>query len=241
MKAGKVRLYVDHALGEGQSVPLSRDQGHYLASVMRLGDGDAVTVFNGRDGAWRAVLGDVSRKGGVAVCDVQTAPQLDPPDLWLMFAPLKKAQTEYVVQKAVEMGARRIVPVVTAFTNSERFNAARAAAHVVEAAEQCGATYVPEVAELARLDAILDVWPAGRRLMFCDEARAGEAAATPEDGGPWAVLIGPEGGFSEIERARLGGMGYVMSLGPRILRAETASVAAMALWQAALGDWRGRG
>ncbi len=237
MKAGKVRLYVDHPLGQGQSVPLSREQAHYLFGVMRLGAGDVLTVFNGCEGAWRAEIAEASRKAGVAVCDVQTAPQVDPPDVWLMFAPLKKAQTEFVVQKAVEMGARRILPVVTEFTNAERFRVDKARAHALEAAEQCGATFVPEVAELAKLETVLADWPAERRLMVCDETRAGETLGWPNKPGPWAILIGPEGGFSEAERTRLADRAHVISLGPRILRAETAVVAAMALWQTKLGDW----
>ena len=239
MKAAKVRLYVDQPLGEGQSVSLSRDQAHYLFGVMRLNAGDSVGLFNGRDGAWRCKIVEASRKAGVAVCAEQTALQVDPPDLWLMFAPLKKAQTEFVVQKAVEMGARRIFPVATEFTNAERFRLERAQAHAVEAAEQCGAVFVPEVSGLAKLDSVLASWPADRRLMFCDEARAGDAVGLPDAPGPWAILIGPEGGFSDSERLRLGKMAHVVSLGPRILRAETAAVAAMTLWQATLGDWKG--
>ncbi len=237
MKAAKVRLYVDQPLAEGQSVLLSREQAHYLFGVMRLGVGDVVTLFNGRDGAWRGALVEISRKAGLAVCDTQTGPQIDPPNVWLVFAPLKKAQTEFVVQKAVEMGARRIMPVATEFTNAERFRVDRARAHAIEAAEQCGATYVPEVTELAKLETVLQDWPGDRQLIFCDEARAGGAAGMPSASGPAAILIGPEGGFSEAERERLGKVAHVVSLGPRILRAETAAVAAMALWQAKLGDW----
>ena len=197
-------------------------------------------MFNVRDGAWRAVIAEASRKAGGAVCEAQTAPQTDPPDLWLMFAPLKKAQTEFVVQKAVEMGVRRILPVASDFTNAERFRVDRAQAHAIEAAEQCGAVFVPEVSELSKLDKVLDAWSPDRQLMFCDEVRAGERPAALVHPGPWAILIGPEGGFSDAERARLAAMAHGMSLGPRILRAETAVVAAMALWQAALGDWRGQ-
>ena len=241
MKSAKVRLCVDQPLGEGQSVSLSRDQAHYLFGVMRLGAGDAVGLFNGLDGEWRAEVVEAGRKGGILRASEQIVPQRDPPDLWLTFAPLKKAQTEFIVQKAVEMGAKRIVPVATDFTNAERFRVDRARAHAVEAAEQCGATYVPEVADLAKLGAVLDGWPAGRRLMFCDEALAGETAALPDLPGPWAILIGPEGGFSDAERTRLDAMeaAHPVALGPRILRAETAAVAAMTLWQIALGDWRG--
>jgi 16S rRNA (uracil1498-N3)-methyltransferase len=237
----KVRLYVEHPLGPSQSVPLTRDQAHYLFNVMRLGQGDAVAVFNGRDGEWRATVAEAGKRGGVLACDAMTRPQMDPPDLWLLFAPIRKARTDFIVEKAAEMGAARILPVQTAHTNAERIRRDRLQAHAVEAAEQCGGTFVPEVAELARLDRLLDAWPEGRRLMFCDEALAGAGrglAGAPR--GPWAILVGPEGGFSEAERARLAAHpgAVAVSLGPRILRADTAAVAAMTLWQLELGDWR---
>ncbi|WP_425093131.1 16S rRNA (uracil(1498)-N(3))-methyltransferase [Tropicimonas sp. S265A] len=244
MSAGQIRLYVDDALGEGQTVPLTREHAHYLANVMRRSAGDTITVFNGRDGAWTARIKLVSKRGGVLVVTEQTAPQQDPPDLWLVFAPIKKARTDFIVEKAAEMGAARILPVQTAFTNAERVRQDRLQAHAVEAAEQCGGTFVPEVAALQKLDALLANWPADRHLMFCDEALAGDAAAqAPLDpttrGAPWAVLIGPEGGFSAAERTRLRAMDRAVpvQLGPRILRADTAAVAALTLWQSSLGDW----
>ena len=163
-----------------------------------------------------------------------------PPDLWLLFAPVKKARTDFIVEKSVEMGAARIQPVATDFTNSERIRQDRLQAHAVEAAEQCGATYVPEVAGLVRLDRLLADWPSGRRLLFCDESAAGEGLSLPEgDGQGWAILIGPEGGFSSAERDRLRALPYAhaIALGPRILRADTAAVAALTLWQSHLGDW----
>ena len=170
------------------------------------------------------------------------APQRDPPDLWLIFAPIKKARTDFIVEKAAEMGAARILPVQTDFTNSERIRQDRLQAHAVEAAEQCGGTSVPEVAELVPLARLMDGWDAGRRILWADESRAGLAetlSGLPR--GPWAILIGPEGGFSEAERRRLADLPFVtpVSLGPRILRADTAAVAALALWQAQLGDWQG--
>jgi 16S rRNA (uracil1498-N3)-methyltransferase len=241
----KVRLYVDQPLAQGQAVALSQDQAHYLFSVMRLGTGMAVALFNGRDGEWRAEVAEAGKRGGVLVCDRQTQPLLMPPDLWLLFAPIKKARTDFIVEKAVEMGARRILPVQTRHTNSERIRQDRLQAHAVEAAEQCGGTFVPEVADLVALDRLLAGWPADRRILWCDESLVGAAqllagglaAAEP---GPWAILIGPEGGFSDQEKARLRAMPQVLavSLGPRILRADTAAVAALALWQASLGDWR---
>ena len=239
MKAAKVRLYVDHPLGEGQSVPVDRDQAHYLFGVMRLGVGDAVSLFNGEAGEWRAEVAEAGKRKGVLNCTVQTAPQNNPPDLWLIFAPIKKARTDFIVEKAAEMGAARILPVQTDFTNSERIRQDRLQAHAVEAAEQCGGTFVPEVADLAKLDRVLSNWPDDRELMFCDEALVGGSAGLPEMKGPWAILIGPEGGFSEGERERLHAMpnAHPVSLGPRILRADTAAVAAMTLWQDRLGDW----
>lgn len=239
MKGAKVRLFVDQPLGEGQSVPLSREQAHYLFGVMRLGVGDAVALFNGQDGEWRCEVAEVGKRGGTLVCEVRTAPLAMPPDLWLLFAPIKKARTDFIVEKAVEMGVSRILPVQTEFTNAERIRRDRLQAHAVEAAEQCGATFVPEVADLQRLDRVLDRWDAARRLMFCDETKAGVSNKLPDSRGPWAILIGPEGGFSDAERVRLenAAFAHAMALGPRILRADTAAVAAMTIWQTALGDW----
>ncbi|MCG7627085.1 16S rRNA (uracil(1498)-N(3))-methyltransferase [Epibacterium sp. MM17-32] len=240
----KVRLYVDHPLGAGQTVPLDRDQAHYLFGVMRLAVGARVALFNGRDGEWQAEVVEAGKRGGVLACAEQSRPLQLPPDLWLIFAPIKKARTDFIVEKAAEMGAARILPVGTEFTNSERIRQDRLQAHAVEAAEQCGGTYVPEVTELQKLSALLDQWPAERKLMFCDEAKVGQqlfldSAAGDAAAGPWAILIGPEGGFSDAERKRLHVMpqAHVVSLGPRILRADTAAVAAMTLWQHTLGDW----
>ena len=238
--SAKIRLYVEHPLGVGQSVPLNRDQAHYLFAVMRLTVGDTVLLFNGRHGEWRAVVDKAGKRGGVLVVREQTAPLRMPPDLWLLFAPIKKARTDFIVEKAAEMGAARIVPVRTEFTSTDRIRQDRLQAHAIEAAEQCGGTFVPEVSQMQKLDRVLDDWPDGRRLMFCDEAAAGgPCALTGEPGGPWAILIGPEGGFSDRERARLRALpfAHVVSLGPRILRADTAAVAAMTLWQLNFGDW----
>ncbi len=244
----KVRLYIDADLGAGVEVTPSREQGNYLFAVMRLGAGDAVALFNGRDGEWRGVVTQAGRRGGALLCADQLRAQDESPDLDLLFAPLKKARTDFIAEKATEMGVRRLRPVITRFTNAERVNVARLRAHGVEAAEQCGILSVPEVADPAPLAAVLDGWDAdsrdsGRRLMFCDETREGPPAAAALAGlapGPWAVLIGPEGGFAPDESARLRALPYAVavSLGPRILRADTAAVAALALWQTALGDWR---
>ena len=238
----KVRLYVDQPLGAGQSVALTREQAHYLFGVMRLSVGDTVALFNGRDGEWMAGVAEAGKRGGSLACQSQTRPLAVPPDLWLLFAPIKKARTDFIVEKAAEMGARRIMPVQTDFTNSERIRQDRLQAHAIEAAEQCGGTYVPEVDDLCRLDRLLSDWPEERQIMFCDETLAGHAVDTGAGGQkdmPWAILIGPEGGFSDAERKRLHDMPQAMpiSLGPRILRADTAAVAALTLWQQNYGDW----
>ena len=240
--SAKIRLYVEHPLGAGQSIPLTKEQAHYLFGVMRQRLGGAVALFNGVDGEWQAEVTEAGKRGGTLTCVAQSKPLQMPPDLWLIFAPIKKARTDFIVEKAAEMGALRILPVGTEYTNSERIRQDRLQAHAVEAAEQCGGTYVPQVADLQKLSQLLDHWPAERQLMFCDEAEVGNAlqlASQSHSAAPWAILIGPEGGFSDKERKRLHAMeqAHVVSLGPRILRADTAAVAAMTLWQQALGDW----
>ena len=236
-----IRLFLDHAMSEGQAVPLGPDQAHYLFGVMRLGRGATLRVFNGRDGEWAAEVTEAGKRGGVLSLRERTRAQEMPPDLWLLFAPIKKARTDFIVEKAAEMGCRRILPVGTEFTKSERVKAERLRAHAVEAAEQCGGVFVPAVAEMAPLRDRLATWDAGRTLWFCDETLAAGVAPVPARvEGPGAVLIGPEGGFSEPERERLRALPFAWSirLGPRILRADTAAVAALALWQATNGDWR---
>jgi 16S rRNA (uracil1498-N3)-methyltransferase len=236
-----VRLFLDHPLELGQAVPLAPEQAHYLFGVMRLSPGARLRVFNGRDGEWEAEVAEAGKRAGRLVARERTRAQEMPPDLWLLFAPIKKARTDFIVEKAAEMGCRRILPVQTERTQAERVKAERLRAHAVEAAEQCGGVFVPEVAEMARLGDVLSTWDAGRTLWFCDEALAGAPAPVPERAeGPGAVLIGPEGGFSEAERARLRALPWARAvrLGPRILRADTAAVAALALWQATCGDWR---
>ena len=237
----KIRLFVEHPLGQGQTVPLSRDQAHYLFGVMRLAEGAEVALFNGHDGEWTAEVVEAGKRGGVLACRDQAAPQMMPPDLWLLFAPIKKARTDFIVEKAAEMGAARIIPVQTDFTNAERIRQDRLQAHAVEAAEQCGGTYVPPVDDLQKLDRLLADWPEDRQLIFCDESLVGARAAleAAPKGEKWAILIGPEGGFSETERDRLRSRSYctAVSLGPRILRADTAAVAALTLFQSTRGDW----
>lgn len=237
----KIRLYVEHPLGAGQTVPLSRDQAHYLFGVMRLAEGSQVALVNGSEGEWTAEVVEAGKRGGVLACRDQAAPQMMPPDLWLLFAPIKKARTDFIVEKAAEMGAARIIPVQTDFTNAERIRQDRLQAHAVEAAEQCGGTFVPPVDDLQKLDRLLADWPEDRQLIFCDESLVGARAAleAAPKGEKWAILIGPEGGFSETERDRLRSRSYctAVSLGPRILRADTAAVAALTLFQSTRGDW----
>lgn len=232
---------MEESLGRDESVPLGREQSHYLLNVMRLGEGGEALLFNGRDGEWRARIASASKRGAGLICEEMTRAQSAPPDLWLLFAPIKKARTDFIAEKAAEMGASRLWPVFTRFTNSERVNEQRLRAHGIEAAEQCGLLSVPDVAPPARLDKALSGWDPARRIMFCDESMVGAgpalAGAAP---GPWAILIGPEGGFAPEEAEKLRGLPFAhpVALGPRILRADTAAVAAMAIWQAALGDWR---
>jgi 16S rRNA (uracil1498-N3)-methyltransferase len=239
-KRAKIRLFLDAELGATQSLVLDKAQANYLFAVMRLSVGDLVAVFNGRDGEWTAEVINASKRAGSLQCLEQTMVQSYPPDVWLMFAPIKKNRTGFIVEKATEMGTARILPVQTTFTNSERIRQDRLQAHAVEAAEQCGGTYVPEVADLQKLDAALRDWPTDRQIMFCDETLVGAKAALTSGGkGKWAILIGPEGGFAPTELEMLRGLPFVtpVSLGPRILRADTAAVAALTLWQTTLGDW----
>ncbi len=241
-KTPNIRLFVESDLSALAEVVLNREQAHYLFGVMRLGQGDSLLLFNGRDGEWEAEVAQAGKRVGTLTCGMQTRTQETPPDIWLLFAPLKKSRTDFVAEKAAELGCRRVAPVFTSFTNSGRVNVDRLQAHAVEAAEQCGLLTVPEIAEAAPLTRVLDGWDASRRLLFCDERRnaqpAMEALAAAPDG-PWAVLIGPEGGFSaeEVERLRAASFVTSVSLGPRVLRADTAAVAALTLWQAAKGDW----
>lgn len=240
------RLFVEQDLGSGAALPLDRAQSNYLLNVLRLKDGDEVLLFNGRDGEWRAAIRQEGRKQASLVAGERTRAQAPLPDLHYLFAPLKHARLDYMTQKAVEMGAGVLQPVITRHTQSARVNLERMRANAVEACEQCGVLAVPEIGEPVSLEALLQGWGAsepGRHLVFCDE---GEASQNPLDAlrelerGPLAVLIGPEGGFSEEERALLRERPFVtpMPLGPRVLRADTAAVAALAVVQAVLGDWR---
>lgn len=238
-----IRLFVRSDLCPGAPVAPTIDQARYLTQVMRLKAGDELLLFNGRDGEWRALVAEVLKRGVILRAVEQTRRQGFGPDLDLILAVVRKARVETVVEKAAELGARRVRLALTRYTNAERVRLDRLEAIAEEAAEQTGRLDVPEIHEPAKLDALLDAWPEGRRLMFCDE-RGGppavEALSTAPDG-PWSILIGPEGGFAPEERARLLALPFTtpVSLGPRVLRADTAAIAAMTLWQAARGDWRG--
>ncbi len=230
-------------MGAGQAVPIGQAQAHYLFGVMRLKTGDPLLVFNGVDGEWLAEVATLGKRKGLLALVKQTGPQVSPPDLWLIFAPIKKARTAFIVEKAAEMGAMQILPTLTQYTNSDRLNLARLEAHAIEAAEQCGGTFVPEVQDPVKLMSLLDNWPKDRQLMFCDERRDALSVADALKGrqaGKWAIIIGPEGGFSPDEASALNALEQTIAvnLGPRILRADTAVIAAMTAWQQALGDWR---
>lgn len=245
------RLYVDAPLAEAARIALAREQAHYLCNVLRLGDGAELLTFNGRDGEWLVELSLQGRKSAALIAKKRLRPQEGAGDLHYLFAPLKHARLDYMVQKAVEMGASTIQPVLTRHTHAERINEARMRANVIEAAEQCGILALPHVAAPLRLEVLLAAWPRERLLIFCDEEAeiadpvaalaAAKDAVAGEAQRPLAVLVGPEGGFDPAERALLMAQPSVLriSLGPRILRADTAAVAALALVQAVLGDWRG--
>ena len=242
--ASKVRLYVDHPLGEAQTVPLTRDQAHYLFGVMRLATGDVISLINGRDGEWDAAVIEAGKRGGTLECATMTKPLQPPPDLWLLFAPIRKERMAFVVEKATELGVARLLPVQTEYTNNgDRVRLEKLQAQVIEATEQCGGTVVPDISAPIKFKHALQDWPHDRPLYFCDEAALGTTAgfAGVAASDKAAILIGPEGGFSPQERAFLADrpFAHTISLGPRILRAETAAVAALTLWQLQCGDWRG--
>ncbi len=237
---GKLRLFVDAPLAPGGEIELGDGQAHYVRNVMRARPGDIVQLFNGRDGEWRAALSLPGRRAARAKPVALARPQANAPDVWLCFAPIKKTAADYVAQKATELGASELRPVVTRRTVVSRVNVERMRANAVEAAEQSGRLDVPVCRDPATLSHLLSAWPAERSILFCDEGGAPPAleALVGRPRGPWAIFIGPEGGFDEGERAALRAMPRTVpvSLGARILRADTAALAALALWQAALGD-----
>jgi 16S rRNA (uracil1498-N3)-methyltransferase len=237
---GKLRLYVEASLHEGAPVPASDAQAHYLLHVMRAKPGMRVSLFNGRDGEWLAEINALSKRGVTMTCLREAAPQADVPDLWLAFAPIKKIPADYLVQKATELGVALLQPVMTHRTIVSRINLERMAANAIEAAEQSERLSVPAVREAVSLPKLLADWPKERTLYFCDESGDAEPLAKIAKSAPAAILTGPEGGFDDSERALLRAQSFVMpvTLGPRILRADTAALAALAIWQAAVGDWK---
>ncbi|MCD1265271.1 16S rRNA (uracil(1498)-N(3))-methyltransferase [Shinella sumterensis] len=236
------RLFVDDALAADQPFEASKDHFHYLTNVLRMGEDDAVLLFNGRDGEWRATLSFPTRKRLVLTPVEQTRPQPAPCDLHYLFAPLKVGRLDYLVQKAVEMGAGMLQPVMTQHVQGKITNLERLEANAVEAAEQCGILAIPRVAAPRKLDDLISDWPRDRRIIFCDEGHGSQnplAVLRDIKERKLALLVGPEGGFSDEERTLLRGLDFVtpIPLGPRILRADTAAVAAMAVIQATIGDW----
>lgn len=237
------RLYVEDDLAAGSAVALNREQSNYLGAVLRMQPGDELIVFNGRDGAWLARIDNATKKAVTLALAAQTAPQPPASDLWYGFAPLKAGRLDYVVQKATEMGVGALQPVVTQFTQVRGLKPEKLRANAIEAAEQCEVLNVPEILPEIALADLMSGWDPDRRLIVADEAAA---SASPADqvreleGRRLGLLIGPEGGFSDGERTLLRSQSFVttISLGPRILRADTAAVAALAVIQAIIGDWR---
>jgi 16S rRNA (uracil1498-N3)-methyltransferase len=237
------RLFVKSKLAAGAELALAQDQVHYLANVLRLKQGDRLLLFNGTDGEWCAELSTIGKKRSEVRIEHQTRPQEEGPELHYLFAPLKRARLDYMAQKATELGASVLRPVITRHTTAERVKTHRLLANAIEAAEQCGILRVPEVMEPEKLAKLLDAWDAARLLIFADEAAPHASpleALKTRVPGPLAVLVGPEGGFDREERASLLAKPFVLpiSLGPRLMRADTAAIAALALVNAALGDWQ---
>ncbi len=240
---GLTRLFVAVPLEPGATVLPDEGQTHYLLHVLRAKSGDHVLLFNGRDGEWQAEVTAAGKRGITLAVRVPTAAQAGVPDLWLAFAPVKKTPSDYLTQKATELGVSKLQPVFTRRTIVTRINEQRLLANAIEAAEQSGRLTVPEIGEALTLEKLISVWPHARRIFFCDEG--GDAvplaeAARKAGEAPAAILTGPEGGFDPTERESLRGLPFVtpVSLGPRILRADTAALAALAIWQSVRGDWR---
>ena len=238
---GKVRLFVGAALSDGARVVLEDAQAHYLLHVMRAKTGDRVSLFNGRDGEWLARIAEAAKRNCTLVCEKRTRMQDETPDVWLCFAPIKKTPADYVVQKATELGVRALQPVFTRRTIVTRINEERMKANAIEAAEQSERLTVPEIREAATLDKLLRSWPRERSVLFCDEggdAQPIAKAAAKIETDSVAILTGPEGGFDPAEREAIRSQSFVVpvTLGPRILRADTAALASLAIWQAVRGD-----
>ena len=237
------RLHVEGDLAEGAEIACSAEQSNYLRNVLRLEAGSRLLVFNGRDGEWQASLQLKGKRDAFLLIGARSRPQTGGPDIDYLFAPLKRSRLDYMVQKATEMGVARLRPIITERTIAERVNLERMRANAIEAAEQCGVLRVPEVLPPEKLMGLLSKWRADRAIVFCDEDAIEhdpiKALGAIPRGTPLAVLIGPEGGFSDAERAAIKATGaaHVIGLGPRIMRADTAAVAALALVNAVLGDW----
>jgi len=239
---GKVRLFVKADLSQRAQVPLSNSQAHYLLNVMRARVGSRARLFNGRDGEWVATVREVGRKSALLSCEERTGPQVDVPDVWLLFAPIKRTPADYVAQKATELGVRTLQPVLTRRTIVKRVNIDRLRANAIEAAEQSGRVTVPVVLSPRQLPDVLAQWDRERLLIFCDEgcdAKPIAKSLADRHSAPCAILTGPEGGFDSDEREQLRGLPFVLpiALGARILRADTAALAALAVWQSLKGDW----
>ena len=238
-----IRLFIRDDLGAGSQIPLDEGQSRYLAAVMRLAVGDELLVFNGRDGEWRAQIAEAAKRAVTLRVTEQLRPQAAGPDLDLVVALVKRARLETIVEKAAELGAARVRLVITERTNADHTRVDRLQLIATEAAEQTGRLDVPLVLEPQKLDRLIAGWAPARRLLFCDEAGDAQPALqalADAPASPWGVLIGPEGGFSPAERQMLRALPFALpaELGPRILRADTAAISALTLWQAALGDWR---
>lgn len=235
------RLYVETQLGKGITVPVDGNPAHYLISVMRVKPEDIVLLFDGRSGEWAARVRDIRKRDLVLECFDQTRPPEDVPDFWLCCAPIRKGRIDLIAEKACELGVAKLQPVLTRRAVVDKINLDRLHAHLVEAAEQCGRTALPELSPMVKLDALLREWPQERHLFFADETGGGSLQQTlTAHPGPAALLIGPEGGFDPAERdaIRAHRCSVPISLGPRILRSETAAIAATAAWMASNGDWR---
>lgn len=242
----QARLFVSTALQEAAIVELDSDRAHYLRHVLRLGNGDAVSLFNGTDGEWRATIEATGKRGARLSVGARLRDQEPEPDLWLVFAPIKRARIDFIAEKATELGVSALVPVFTRYTNMTRVNAERLRSIAIEAAEQTERLSVPEVSEPVTLEKLAQSWPRQRRLLMADESGGGEPIAAAlgrldasAKRSPWAILIGPEGGFHRDELDLLRKLDFVtaVGLGPRILRADTAALAALSCWQALAGDW----
>ncbi len=236
--ASTPRLYIEQPLEGVGEIIVAGPQAHYLSGVMRGGVGDPVRLFDDISGEWLAKIAHVGKRDLVLAIEAKLGPREAVPDLWLLMAPIKKGRIDWIVEKACELGVDRILPVITQRTIVDRVNTDRLRAHMIEAAEQCGRTALPQLNEAVKLERLLADWPADRTLLFADEAGGGPMADAATKG-PAAILIGPEGGFTDSERTLVRALpaARAVTLGPRILRADTAAVAAISLWMAAVGDW----